>query len=210
MSVNMNRRNVYFADADPEGLRYWARVNRRLGSDYNTSIGYDRPAYTYPAPNSPDAPHALPSYGSIWDADRWDSNLNKGNSFNLNGRTGVVLPDGTVKYDDSNYVPFSQRPLETTAVVPRRELPPGISEGIAPVTVAQGNPNAEMMVVLPDGRRVPKSAFIAARSTARQSVPVNRVNANRDVNNVYSEAYANANRPAELTPWEYYQKYVLR
>ena len=148
---------------------------------------------------------------SIWDNTRRLSGPNTpgANTFNLNGRTGKFW-GGQIVYDDPNYVPFSQRPLQTTSVAPARELPQGISAGRAPVIQSQGNPNAEMMVIMPDGSRVPKSAVMAQLAQQRVApVPVQRANANRDVNNVYSEAYAAQQTPS-LTPYEYYQKYVLR
>ena len=145
---------------------------------------------------------------SIWDANRqFSGGVTIPQTFNLNGRTGKFW-GGQLIYDDPNYVPFSQRPLQTTSVAPARELPQGISAGRAPVVQPQGNPNAEMMVIMPDGSRVPKSVY-AAQLAQQRAVPVQRANANRDVNNVYSEAYAAQQAPS-LTPWEYYQKYVLR
>lgn len=152
-------------------------------------------------------------YYRINDADRGFNGyafnwLDRLNSFNANGKTGYYK-NGQLVYDDPNYVPFSQRPLETSVTSARRELPVGVSAGVVPAPVNTGNPNAEMMVVLPDGRRVPKSVYMASLTNRAPVAPV-RANANRDVNNVYSEAYANANRPVEITPWEYYQKYVAR
>lgn len=149
-------------------------------------------------------------YYRINDADRTVNGyafnwLDRLNGFNVNGKTGYYK-NGQLVYDDPNYVPFSQRPLETSVVPARKELPVGISAGVVSAPVNTGNPNAEMMVVLPDGSRVPKSVYMTSLANR---APV-RANANRDVNNVYSEAYANANRPVEITPWEYYQKYVAR
>lgn len=200
---------------DPEG-RVIAEARSRPMGMLNNDVRYNRPSYTFPVPlTSPDAP--VPQYAngsgySIWDSSRYAGGkyLPNQNTFNLNGRTGKFW-GGQIVYDDPKYVPFSQRPLQTTSVAPARELPQGISAGRASVVQPQGNPNAEMMIIMPDGSRVPKSVYTAQLAQQRAvPVPVQRANANRDVNNVYSEAYAAQNRPAELSPWEYYQKYVLR
>lgn len=51
----------------------------------------------------------------ITDNNRTVTNLPQGmNTFNVGGRTGRILPDGSIQYDNASYIPFSQRPLQNT------------------------------------------------------------------------------------------------
>lgn len=60
----------------------------------------------------------------ITDGTRTVTNLPQGmNTFNVGGRTGRILPDGSIQYDDANYVPFSQRELQNTVPTTNRVIP---------------------------------------------------------------------------------------
>lgn len=60
----------------------------------------------------------------ITDGNRTVTNLSQGiNTFNVGGRTGRVLPDGSIQYDDASYVPFSQRELQNTVPATNKVIP---------------------------------------------------------------------------------------